>query len=159
MLDHLESRAVTSSESEQPTREIDPWSQTVTGSETAIVAFTARASLRRWVQDELAGEAAAAEVVDDVGEMFELLDADHPPHVCIVDFEYLDEEELGHLHALRAQGWAGIFIALGPISTELRDSLRVRFVITTRFGSEWLRKTVEEALTIRVKRRKPPKRS
>jgi hypothetical protein len=159
MLRHLESRAATSSEAESPTREIDPWSSPVTGSEVAIVAFAARPSLQRWVQEELDGETARSEVVGDASAVIEMLDAEQPPHVCIVDFDELTEGELDRLHTVRAQGWAGIFIALGPITTELRDSLRVRFVITARFGSEWLRKTVEEALTIRVKRRRPPRRA
>jgi hypothetical protein len=54
----------------------------------------------------------------------------------------MTEEDHAQLKAIREAGWAGVFVSLGTIPWQLRQSVRVRFVFAAPYGSERLRKAL-----------------
>src|SRR5678815_1282576 len=113
---------------------------------TRITVFAPKRGTLRWIVDELADEPHEVESVESIGLLVARL-TEHPapqPLVAIADFDAMTGAEIAKLEGLRERGWDGTMIALGQPTFEARAALHIRHVIARPFGSEVLRKAVDE---------------
>jgi CheY-like chemotaxis protein len=149
-----------SPERDVPTRELDPWAAshttpagrpaargTLSPDSRSVLVFEPNGSKRRWVDEELEGTHLHVEVANAAADVVARLKALDAPGIAIVDFDALGAVHLEQLKAIRDAGWSGVFVSLGTIPWQLRQSLRVRFVFAAPYGSERLRKALGDLTT------------
>jgi hypothetical protein len=107
-----------------------------------VIVFEPTASKQRWVKEELAGTHLSVHVANTAADVIARLKAPDAPGIAVLDFGAMTEADHAQLKAIRESGWAGVFVSLGTIPWQLRQSVRVRFVFAAPYGSERLRKAL-----------------
>jgi hypothetical protein len=117
-----------------------------------VIVFAPTEGARRWVQEELVGADCVVETEGSVASLVTRLSTQPgSPTMAIVDFDHTSELDRAHLRTTRTT-WKGVLIALGAPPPDLRDALRIRYQIGRPFGSEVLRKSVDDVIARRGRR-------
>ena len=108
-----------------------------------VIAFAQDPALVRWIEQELAGQQLAVEVVSSVREMLEALIGRDPPHpqIVVVDFDAMTAAEVLDFHRIR-DAWFGAVIGVGVVTDELRTSLNVERVLDRSLSPGVLRTAI-----------------
>jgi len=109
-----------------------------------LITYAPRASVQRWIAEELAGLRCVPYFTPSLHAAFEALAEEYRRRVIIIDYDSLSKEDLVELRTLRKRVSSGTFIALGQVREHLRAPLRVTHVLARPLGSERLRELVDE---------------
>ncbi len=111
-----------------------------------VLIFAPDPRLRRWIEEELAGEPLVVAVARTAADIVRVLVETPPPRpgILVVDLDAMSPSDVLRVHMIRDRGWAGFVIALGDVAEELRTTLNVEHVLARPFGSEVLRTLVTE---------------
>ncbi len=111
-----------------------------------VVIFAPDPHLRRWIEEELAGESLVVAVAHTAADIVRALVETPPPRpgILVVDLDAMSPSDVLRVHTIRDRGWAGSMIAVGEVAAELRTTLNVEHVLARPLGSEVLRKLVTE---------------
>jgi hypothetical protein len=102
---------------------------------TQTIVFVAQEERRRWVEGELGRARCTVQTARSVAHVVSALIEDPPPRpqVLVIDLESVAAGDLFGLHQVREQGWCGTIVALGAVSSSLRQSLKITRIITPPF--------------------------
>jgi DNA-binding NtrC family response regulator len=109
-----------------------------------VILCAADPAIRRWVSEELAGEACDVLETETVAELVAAVAASARRPVLILDVDALSATDLVELQPLRQQRRVAAAIGLGTVPRDVRAAVRITHVVPRPFGSEGLRVILSE---------------